>query len=359
MNITIKPELKALIPPLAEEERKQLETNIKADGCREPLVVWNDILIDGHNRYEICTRNDIAFEVVNKHFDNQEQAEDWMDTNQLGRRNLSPDNFALLIGRRYNRTKKDVGSVNQHTVARDQSDPQQKTADKLADDYGISAPTIKRAGQFADAVEKLGIAEEVAKGEVEAPRKQIVEIARALPASPTTEQVEEAKKHIHVSHNSGNNEWYTPKDFIDAARESMGNIDLDPASSDIANQTVQADKYFTKDDDGLAQEWNGKVWMNPPYAQPLMGQFADKMKEQVEAGNVQSFCVLVNNATETKWFKTMASVADYICFTSGRVKFLDPEGNKSGAPLQGQAILIKGNNYKPFSTLGIITSIIK
>ena len=245
--------------------------------------------------------------------------------------------------------------------------PQQKcepkTRDTLAAEIGVSGKTydslrtVSQDGteELKQAVRDKRVGASTAAEIATLPEETQREIS-SLPSRK--EIVEEAKKHVHVAQNSGNNEWYTPEEFIEAARESMGGIDLDPASSDIANKTVKADNYFTQETNGLEHHWFGRVWMNPPYAQPLMGNFADKLKQEVEIGGVTAFCVLVNNATETKWFKTIASVADHICFTSGRVKFLDPEGNKSGAPLQGQAILIKGD-YKPFSTLGIITSIIK
>src|SRR3990167_189333 len=70
----------------------------------------------------------------------------------------------------------------------------------------------------------------------------------------------------HISNNSGENEWYTPKNYIDAAKQVMGSIDLDPASSAKANEIVQANKYYSKDDNGLTQEWAGNIWLNPPYS---------------------------------------------------------------------------------------------
>ncbi len=159
----------------------------------------------------------------------------------------------------------------------------------------------------------------------------------------------------HVAQNSGNNEWYTPSEFIDAARSVMGDIDLDPASSHIANGTVQAKGYFTKDDDGLSLPWYGRVWMNPPYAADLIAKFTEKLASHVVAGDVQEAIVLVNNATETAWFQDLIDVAAAVAFPQSRVKFYKPDGTH-GAPLQGQAIIYMGNQpdlfRETFSTFG-------
>jgi len=164
-----------------------------------------------------------------------------------------------------------------------------------------------------------------------------------------------ASKNVHVSNNSGNNEWYTPEKFVMAARETMSTIDLDPASSEIANKTVMATKYYTKETNGLDKDWDGNIWMNPPYASKLIKQFVSKLREEVEYKKVKSFVVLVNNATETKWFNELVSISSAVVFTEKRVRFLDPEGNP-GAPLQGQAILYFGDNedgfISNFSTFG-------
>ena len=90
MKITIDKEFQALIPPLQPEERSQLESNIKDDGCRDPLVTWNGVLIDGHNRYEICTRLGIPFDTVAVEFESRDDAKIWIIENQFGRRNLQP-----------------------------------------------------------------------------------------------------------------------------------------------------------------------------------------------------------------------------------------------------------------------------
>ncbi|MBW1784812.1 MAG: hypothetical protein JRL30_29220 [Deltaproteobacteria bacterium] len=151
----------------------------------------------------------------------------------------------------------------------------------------------------------------------------------------------------HVALNSGNNEWYTPPEYIDAAKLVMGSIDTDPASSKAANQTVGAKKYYDVKADGLAKKWAGNVWMNPPYAQPLINEFCDTFCEKYKGMEFTQGCVLVNNATETEFGQKMLVLCDAVCFPNGRVKFLDPEG-KPGAPLQGQMVLYFGREARKF-----------
>ena len=151
----------------------------------------------------------------------------------------------------------------------------------------------------------------------------------------------------HVSFNSGNNEWYTPAEYIEAARKVMGRIDLDPASSDIANQTVQAVTYYTAEDDGLSHHWRGNVWMNPPYAGELIGKFASKLIYHVTECDVRQAIILVNNATETTWFQEMIDEATAVVFPRSRVRFWKPDGTL-GAPLQGQAIIYIGQHADAF-----------
>ena len=152
-----------------------------------------------------------------------------------------------------------------------------------------------------------------------------------------------ATKKPHVTNNSGDNEWYTPPEYIEAARTVMGSIDLDPASNDYANKTVKALRYFTEQTNGLEQEWFGNIWMNPPYSAGLVKLFANKFADSL----FDQAIILVNNATDTEWFKTFVSRASAIVFTTGRIKFRKFDGEK-GVPLQGQAFIYCGDNAAKF-----------
>lgn len=153
----------------------------------------------------------------------------------------------------------------------------------------------------------------------------------------------EEKKKPHIVNNSGDNEWYTPAEYIEAARIVMGSIDLDPASNDYANQTVKAEVYYTEDDDGLAHEWFGNIWMNPPYSSKLIKLFIDKLI----ASTFEQAIVLVNNATDTAWFRQLTESASAVVFTTGRIRFQKFNG-AVGAPLQGQAFIYFGNSTDKF-----------
>lgn len=164
------------------------------------------------------------------------------------------------------------------------------------------------------------------------------------------------EKAAHVSHATGEHEWYTPSPYLEAARKVLGAIDLDPASSDVAQENVKAKRYYTLQDDGLAQDWSGRVWLNPPYAADVIGKFTDKLAQHFAAKDVTAAILLTNNATETGWFSTVARIASAVCFPFGRISYLDKSGKPANTPLQGQSLLYFGENSdkfcKTFASLG-------
>lgn len=147
---------------------------------------------------------------------------------------------------------------------------------------------------------------------------------------------------------TGENEWYTPSEHLDLAREVLNEIDLDPASSHVANRAVKAKQFFSQETNGLDREWAGKIWLNPPYAQPAIAQFAEKMVSEWKSGRVEAAIVLTHNYTDTAWFQGLARAATAICFTRGRVRFVSPEGDLA-APTQGQAFFYFGPDIDIFA----------
>jgi hypothetical protein len=153
MVMQIDRKFQTLIPPLRTEERANLEASLKAEGCRDRLVTWNGILLDGHNRYEICSTNNIPFETLALEFESRDDARDWILENQLGRRNLSESAFAYFLGKTYERRKRQ-GARNDLTCG--QGDQKLKTtAELLAAEKGVSEKTVRRAAEFARNVDKI------------------------------------------------------------------------------------------------------------------------------------------------------------------------------------------------------------
>lgn len=198
-GITIDHVFAGYIPALSEEERHQLESNIVEHcGARDPLVVWRNadkyILLDGHNRYEICERLGLKYEVQELEFGTRDEAADWIDRNQLGRRNLSKQDYKLLLGRRYNRAKKQ-GERNDLTSGQN-APKSERTSAKLAKEHGVDEKTVRRAGKFQEAAAKLGIEKDIAAGKVKATEAAVVKAATALPEKPSEEDVEKAVKAV-------------------------------------------------------------------------------------------------------------------------------------------------------------------
>lgn len=143
-------------------------------------------------------------------------------------------------------------------------------------------------------------------------------------------------------------EWYTPAEYVNAARRVMGSIDLDPASCDLAQTVVQAGTYLTKEKNGLrSSHWQHQnIWLNPPYSDPA--RWIEKLLAEYDRGTyVQQAVVLVNNATETAWFQALLARNFSVCLLSRRVAFW--RHDQAGVTArQGQAIFYLGRNVNAF-----------
>jgi len=161
-HIIIDVEFKALLPALDEETFTQLEQNILQYGVRDPVVLWNGILIDGHNRYAICQKHDLPFHTVDMEFDTREEVLIWIISTQVSRRNLTPMQLSYFRGLHYRADKiviTNANGNNQHNEVDYQNDNQPKktsTAKKLADKYNVSPITIIRDAKLSETIDEIG-----------------------------------------------------------------------------------------------------------------------------------------------------------------------------------------------------------
>ena len=165
-QITIDEEFKSLLPALDKETYETLEANLIQNGCRDSIVLWNGILIDGYNRYEICTKHEIPFNTINKEFATREAALIWIITNQLSRRNLTPLQASHYRGLHYMADKKIQGTYERNTEETEsgQNDHFQiSTAGRLSKQYNVSPKTIRRDAKVAEAIDAIGKASPEAK----------------------------------------------------------------------------------------------------------------------------------------------------------------------------------------------------
>lgn len=571
-----------LFPKASEEDFARLLDDMRANGYDDtmPITLYQGAILDGWNRY--CAATELGLTPATVEFDGDDGAalEYTLRTNK--RRNMSSSQWATVAveaeeiratiqaqveeRRRAKQAATQAGAITQEIVEQPVCRADNETAAKVAEVFNTNRTYINEAAKLKETSPEAF--EMVKAGDVSVPLaaqfaalpQEVQQEAIASIAEhhePAKEVMREAVKKAHVANNSGNNEWYTPPKFIELARQVMGGIDLDPATSEVANRVVQAPKIFTAEDDGRAQQWSGRVWMNPPvcgcrvhpklvklgdgnknlpslpeslashiglvlaqsghavsgllvqglrqgegaitaaretefpgketktsggktavlqerkgsgeqeaaihcgqpqaqgeassravdveqggmgpsearmglrlrilrdavgavdtgslhsfissclsgdgakqygpmlpelqlqqgvsdgsrldqgqasvcpdcglagysvavpsrvfmnppYAQPLMGDFAEAVASKYESGEIEQACILVNNGTETQWFQRMLGAADAVCFPKTRIKFFDPAGNPSGAPLQGQAILYMGGNVNAFASL--------
>ena len=161
-EIIIDPEFKKLLPELDSETFAWLEESLLEYGCMNPLVLWNGILIDGHNRYEIIKKHDLPFNTISMEFDSRDDVFIWIISTQISRRNLNQVQLSYYRGLHYNTDKRIVTNMtgnNQYreVVPHSEGQPKERhTATRLAEHYNVSRATIERDSQFATALGAIG-----------------------------------------------------------------------------------------------------------------------------------------------------------------------------------------------------------
>jgi phage N-6-adenine-methyltransferase len=179
---------------------------------------------------------------------------------------------------------------------------------------------------------------------------EVVDLHGDKPTAAQVREVVETKRPTAaLMVQSAENEWYTPARYIEHARAVLGAIDLDPASCLAANRTVRAATFYAIDTDGLAQDWQGRVWLNPPYGR-LAGDFTRKLLTNYETGNVTAAIALVNaHCTDTGWFGGLWDHA--LCFTDHRIDFDSGERGKQSSSTHGSVFAYLGPDTAKFADI--------
>lgn len=153
---------------------------------------------------------------------------------------------------------------------------------------------------------------------------------------------------MSVLTSQGTTEWYTPAWIIDLARRLMGGIDLDPATSEQAQQTVQATRYYTESDDGYSKPWAGRVWLNPPFDDTP--RWVRRLGAAYEDRDVSQAVLLVNSAPGYVWWEELYR-AYPVCLLRERVRFVRPDGTIGGQAKKGTTIAYFGPSPTEFNRL--------
>jgi phage N-6-adenine-methyltransferase len=355
-----------VMPPLSPDEYEALKADIAARGVMIPVEYdeYGEVL-DGHHRIRAC----------------QELGVNWPKIIRTG----LDEAGKRLHARKLNLARRHLDQgVKRALIEAQLRETPGRSNRQIADDLGVDDTTVgdvRRAvagipqvrtttgadgkSYPASSLERAAKRELIARQIREKPEASNRQIAKelgvsdhtvaAVRATPTGYRIvddsPEGKKAIRDSARAlkadmptytGNNEWYTPAEYIEAARTVLGTIDLDPASCDMAQEVVRAKRYFTAKTDGLKQDWRGSVWLNPPYSRGCLSPFVSKLCLEYNSGRVASAIMLTHNYTDTKWWHEAAESAAAMCFPRGRVKFYKPEG-EIGAPPDGQTFFYFGN----------------
>lgn len=157
-----------------------------------------------------------------------------------------------------------------------------------------------------------------------------------------------------INQTSGDTEYYTPQFIIESARQTLGDIDLDPASSATANRIVGAKRIYTAEDDGLTQPWTGNVWMNHPFGRESNPKWIEKLVGSYKSGSVRNACCITFACTSERWFQSLFNHP--MCFLSPRTNYYLADGTLKTGVTKGSVVTYLGNYqddfFKYFWSLG-------
>jgi ParB-like chromosome segregation protein Spo0J len=345
-------ELYQLMPPLTEEEYSALKADIRERGILVPIELDElGHILDGHHRMrawgelqdEGVTLPDYP-RVVRGGMTEQEKRNHVRALNLL-RRQLSKEQretqWAEMRkdGMTYQAIA-DASGVSENTVRNSVPQNCGTQPTTVTGKDGKKYPPKKKRKKKKPPQTSFFATSEVAEKKAKAA------------AQKAAESDSSASQQTQVTiFSSESKEYYTPPQYIEAARQVMGDIDLDPASNERAQEWINAGTFYTAGDDGLSQSWHGRVWLNPPYGtdkgQSNQGTWAQRLIEEYQAGNVTEGILLVKAALGYNWFEDLW--IDWpVCFARERLSFIKADGSSDGQSKMGTAFFYLGSNTKRF-----------
>lgn len=346
-------------PMMSEQELRALAADIDANGQQYPISLFGDEILDGRNRWAAITRYGKGlplFETVSP-----DSPIAFVISHNEKRRHLNESQRGLAAAKALPFFEEEAKRRQAHgqTAPGKRLSPigDERQKHLAADDAAAAFSTTSRTVQRAKTVRNKGskkLVEAVAQGQLSLGKAE--QIVSTYPDKKRQDVqvavVAKSKMATRVKGLTGEFEWYTPREYLDAVIKVMGAIELDPASSAAAQRHVQAQRHFTLDDDGLLQHWAGRVFLNPPYSMPHIRNFTHKMVESFAAGSMPEGILLTNNATDTEWFHIAMNACTALCFTRGRIRFLEAsEGElvEKKSPTHGQAFFYFGPHIERFA----------
>lgn len=336
----------SIFPLLAGDDFRALVEDIRENGQLEPIWTYQGQIIDGRNRYMAC--RSLGNEAATREWGGNGSLLDFVVSMNLHRRHLTSSQRAaiavemlpMLEAEAEKRRRKKIGeyrSTGETTQLFEPSHGNGESAQHAAGLLDTNRQYVSDAKRLKH--EEPELYERVLAGELSIP-----EAKRHVPGASQPVEV------TVFSHKSV--EYFTPPEFVEAARSVMGEIDLDPASCDEAQQTVGAGTYYTKDTDGLSQPWHGRVWLNPPYsktgARSNQEIWSRRLADEYKAGSVTEAVLLVKAALGYNWFEELWY--DWpVCFVKTRLSFIRENGDDSGQSKMGTALMYFGENVDAFT----------
>jgi len=345
--------LAAAFPLIEGPEFDELVADVREHGLRDPIVLYEGLILDGRNRRRAC---EVAG--VEPRFEEYvgDDPRAFVISRNLKRRHLNSSQRAMIAA--------SLADMPAHRPSAKSASLRTSHAD-AAKLLNVSTRTVEKASKvqsdgisdLQQAVERGSVSVSAAADVATLPKEEQQQIA-AQGAQEIVAAAKRIRNNRAQDSEDLNHFLYTPAQYLELVRTVLGGIDLDPISCDVTQETVQADRYFTEEDDCLSKEWRGRVWLNLASGHPQTAEFVEKLVSEYWAGGLTDAIMLTHNYTDTDWFHQATDAAEAICFTKGRVKLVESDDETCALPRCGQCFLYFGNDpigfARQFSKLGTI-----